>query len=438
MLIFYYLFIFFFFPFVFSDGLRCNQLLSRDAFFTLEILRSSVDRSYNFTKDDDNYRLYYSFCYTTTHTCRNLTAYAILYKLNAEGVEDETSCIRMTSDSLISGYKYSLIDSEEVSSGVKLSMIDGDPYKDSADKKYETKFEIGCYKDPLNADLLIKDIDISDNELTIHAISPSGCPVLQISAIYNLIVNNKYLLGSIMIVVGLVECFFGLAILGPSLFSIGFLTGFGFLLLLFGEFIIKPTSASVLVWVLIIICVMCGCLVGYLATSLPKIGFFALGIWLGVVSALIINNLFLYKIETNPPDLLLYVLMLVLGASGAFLSKWKWKFVCIISTSFLGAYLVVRALSIFIGYYPDELTIAKKIRYKETEDVGWEFYVYFVFIMLLTFSGVYVQWINKRKGGRYNGDFGLGKEVEEVAPIDKSDLEMSLMKENSLKESKIK
>ena len=423
-LILVFLISFFLIPLIKSDGLRCNQILGGDAFFTLETLSSPIDYTHNFTVDSQAYILYYNFCFHTQLQCGNSSAYTILVPLDPTTNEPNfNKCIKASSDSLLSNYEYKLIDTEDVSQGVQLSLIDGD-YFEEIDKlkRYETMFELLC--DDTAKGFMLVNVTLIDNELLITGKSKNGCPILQISAIYNFIVNNKYILSCVMFAIGIIECFFGLAMLGPSLFTIGFITGFGFLLLLFGEFIIKPNTNTYLIWTLIFICIVVGVCLGYLATSLPKIGFFALGIWLGVVLAFVINNLFLYKIETNPPDLLLYVMMLVLGAAGAFLSKWKWKFVCIISTSFLGAYLVIRALSIFIGYYPDELTIAKKIRYKEMDDVGWEFYLYFSFILILTGFGIYFQYQNKKKGGRYNGDFGLVKEEEvitvEIPLLDKT------------------
>ncbi len=413
-----------------SDGLRCSQILGGDAFFTLETLSSPIDYTYNFTSDSESYILYYNFCFHTQLLCGNLSAYAIMVPLDSETNEPNfNKCIRASSDSLLSNYEYKLIDENEVSKGVELLMKEGDYFEEiNKLKRYETIFNIYC--DDSVKGFIVDEVKLSENDLMISGKSKNGCPMLQISAIYNFIVNNKYILSCVMIVLGAIECFFGLAMLGPSLFSIGFITGFGFLLILFGEFIIKPNTNSYLIWTLIFICVVIGICLGYLATSLPKIGFFALGTWLGVVVAFVVNNLFLYKIETNPPDLLLYLLMLVLGATGAFLSKWKWKFVCILSTSFLGAYLIIRAMSIFIGYYPDELTIAKKIRYKEMDGVGWEFYLYFSFIVILAGFGVYFQYKNKKKGGRFNGDFGLVKDDEGVIPV----MEMPLLEKIKTKD----
>lgn len=416
------------------DGLRCSQILGGDAFFTLETLSSKTDYTFNFTQDDKKYTLFYNFCYQTHTLCQNVSAYTILVPWDSDTNEpDFTKCIKASSNSLISYYQYQLIDTEDVSKGVQLLMTEGDLYEtDDKLKKYETMFELFC--DDAASGFALKNVTLNENELLVSGLSKNGCPMLQISAIYNFIVNNKYILALVMLLIGSIECFFGLAMLGPSLFTIGFVTGFGFLLLLFGEFIIKPNTSSYLIWTLIFICIVVGTCLGYLATSLPKIGFFALGIWLGVVIAFLINNLFLYNIETNPPDLLLYLLMLVLGASGAFLSKWKWKFVCIVSTSLLGAYMVIRAFSIFIGYYPDELTIAKKIRYKEMDGVGWEFYIYFSFIVVLAGFGIYVQFVNKKKGGRYNGDFGLVKDEDLTLTAGVNNVEMPLL-ENGKKGS---
>jgi hypothetical protein len=42
-------------------------------------------------------------------------------------------------------------------------------------------------------------------------------------------------------------------------------------------------------------------------------GFFSLGVWLGVILAFLLNNAFLYRFPTNPPELMLYLAMGVLG-----------------------------------------------------------------------------------------------------------------------------
>jgi hypothetical protein len=41
---------------------------------------------------------------------------------------------------------------------------------------------------------------------------------------------------------------------------------------------------------------MCGSVMGYLTMSLPRIGFFELGIWMGICVSFLLNNSVLYKV----------------------------------------------------------------------------------------------------------------------------------------------
>jgi len=399
-----------------SAGFRCNQLLNSDALFSLEALSSTNDYVYR----SQNYTFYFNFCVLASTKCKNESAYAIAFPLDASENEIPESCFRLTSDSILTYYSYSLLNSDDAAQGVKLSYTNGD-FQNTTQQNlsYSVNFEINCVKDIPNK-FNVTDIEINNTVFTFKGESAAGCPVLEISAIYNFIVDSQYILALIMLVIGAIECFFGLFLLGPSLFVIGFLTGFGLLLIFFAEFIIGPDSGSGLIWFCIILCLGVGGGLGYLATSLPKIGFFGLGIWLGVVLAFVLNNLVLYLTESN---VLLYLLMVTFGAIGAVLSRWKWKIVCVLATSVIGGYMTIRGLSIFIGGYPDELTIAKKIEYKELDGVGWAFYVYFVFMLGLSIAGMVYQFRNMKKGGRYNGEFGMETDED----LDKNFVELSLL-----------
>lgn len=411
------LFLLYLFQCVSSEGLRCNQVLNTDALFSLEGLSSSTDYKYK----AKNYTIYYNFCIFAKKTCKNSSAYAIAFFLDSEGNELEEDCMLLSSDSMFSYYSFSLLDVEDAAEGVQIAYTNGGKYGENSN--YESVFRLNCEKEiGDNQKINITSLQIDENKFTFEADSPYGCPVLQISAIYNFLVKSQYILGILMLVIGTVECFFGLYLLGPSLFGIGFITGFGILLIFFAEFVLKPDSGSGLLWFILIVCLASGGGLGYLATSLPKIGFFGLGIWLGIVLAFILNNLVLYLSESN---VLLYLLMVIFGALGALLTRWKWKIVCVISTSVLGSYLAVRGLSIFFGYYPDELTVAKKIQYKELDSVGWPFYVYFFAMVGMSIAGMVIQFKNMKKGGKFNGEFGMEQEDEE---IDKKFYEMSLLK----------
>jgi len=101
----------------------------------------------------------------------------------------------------------------------------------------------------------------------------------------------------IVIALGIVECFFGLKVLQPTLFIIGYLLGFCLLYALCAE--IVDTDNIFIVWLILLISILFGALTGYIAWSLPKIGFFCLGFFFGMVIALLLNNLVLYKVGSN-------------------------------------------------------------------------------------------------------------------------------------------
>ena len=81
-----------------------------------------------------------------------------------------------------------------------------------------------------------------------------------------------------LICIGAVECFYGLKILPATLFIIGYLVGFGLIASIMAEFIVKPGASILLVWASLIIAMLSGIFLGYITTSIRKVGFFVLGL----------------------------------------------------------------------------------------------------------------------------------------------------------------
>jgi hypothetical protein len=52
---------------------------------------------------------------------------------------------------------------------------------------------------------------------------------------------------------------------------------------------------------------MFGIVIGYFTVKVRKLGTFVIGGWLGYIISLVIYSAFVYKIETNPAELGLYV-----------------------------------------------------------------------------------------------------------------------------------
>ena len=80
------------------------------------------------------------------------------------------------------------------------------------------------------------------------------------------------------------------------------------------------------------------------------------------------------------------------------------KEIVIIGTSFIGAYIFIRGISLFAGHFPDEFTIADLVNNGEYEQVKdlltWHVYVYLTFIVIITILSAIFQFkFNKEKDG---------------------------------------
>lgn len=391
-----------------SQTYLCDKILDSNAYFSLDKLVSPTDFTYEYTENYVHYRLYYNFCGLTKKQCEGVAAYALLFKLDTLGNEQNDTCIHLSSSNTLSNFAYSLNNPDDASNGIQLTLLNGDLYSFSMTqtKYYQAIFKIFCTKNSLPVPFLIDEVTNDQNQFLIIGRSGAGCPIVENNPVYQFIIDNQIPIGIVMIIVGFIECFFGLAIIKETIFFVGFLACFGFLMMIFGEFFLTTASGAFSSWLLILIAVLVGGAVGYISTSLPKIGFMVMGFWIGFVLGFIVNNLFLYKVEIDPPGLLLYVIMGIFGCIFGMVSACIWRHICIVGTSFLGAYLVIRCLSFYIGSYPNELSVPKQIKFGQISYVDWPFYIYFIFLMVLTTSGMMLQFRNKRKiGGRFAGKY---------------------------------
>lgn len=78
------------------------------------------------------------------------------------------------------------------------------------------------------------------------------------------------------------------------------------------------------------------------------------------------------------------------------------KFLTIFCTSFIGAYLFVRGISLFAGKFPNEFSVADLIKNGEFDQLGkvfgWQVYVYLASIILMALICIVIQYkINGEK-----------------------------------------
>lgn len=145
--------------------------------------------------------------------------------------------------------------------------------------------------------------------------------------------------------IGVFECLFGRRLLKPTLFILGYakyklvnfsyFTGFLFFLILLTEFVVSTSANAIFVWIMLLLAVFLGAIVGYFLMSLPKLGVIFVGVWLGILVTVLLEDSVLYKLGSFG-NVLFYILLAILCIIFAVLSNLIFNDIIIICTSLLG------------------------------------------------------------------------------------------------------
>jgi putative flippase GtrA len=115
-----------------------------------------------------------------------------------------------------------------------------------------------------------------------------------------------------------------------------------FILLFLSEFVIKPDTSPVIIWLILAIAVLFGVLMGFLAMVLPKAGATCAAIWLGIIVSFLLQDAFLYKFANN--NIVLYVVMGCLCLLFAILAWFYFDLMLILSTSLFGVITMIQII----------------------------------------------------------------------------------------------
>jgi hypothetical protein len=159
-------------------------------------------------------------------------------------------------------------------------------------------------------------------------------------------------------VIGFGLCFFGNFLKLFTLFTMGLTTGFGALVVVMAQFVIASNTGLSAVRVLLVASAVFGLLLGYLTTSAIRVGTFLMGMWVGIIVSLLLNNTFFYRTSKE------WVLWTAMGCIGLFfgiVGVWLKSRITIISSALVGAYLMIRPLGWYIGHWPNEFLMVTQI-----------------------------------------------------------------------------
>jgi hypothetical protein len=185
--------------------------------------------------------------------------------------------------------------------------------------------------------------------------------------------------------------FLGLFLIRITVFVYGFVTAAGFSLIFFTfGYPLEDQTNSVLNWMIILSAIL-GLFYGFFVITLPRFGYFNIGIWFGIIISLLLQNSVLVYTKTLIPFYVcLGVISFICGIAGIM----GFKYFIIVSTSLISGFLLVRPLGFYLPYYPNEFNF-----YKQSEAMPWQYYLYLIAIIILSIISIIFQaWLFKKRG----------------------------------------
>lgn len=183
--------------------------------------------------------------------------------------------------------------------------------------------------------------------------------------------SNKVWLGIILIIFGLLLSFLGAKFFWFSLIALLCVIFTTIIFILY--FILQAIIGFQGTYWSVIVVVVCGCIlgisIGICLKTMVSIFFIGIGGFMGYVVAMFLYNTVLNHIHSNP-TVVFWVTVGVLVLLGMIIGYKFLKVLFIFTTSFFGSYLVIRALSFWIGGFPSESLVIDLINSQEWDTLG--------------------------------------------------------------------
>ena len=194
----------------------------------------------------------------------------------------------------------------------------------------------------------------------------------------------------VLIIIGLFFLVLGSCFTKISVFLISAITIVFIILLILYSFILSFSTPEWVGWIILPVSVIIGVIAGFFLASFLKLGTFVIGAWFGATLAMILFEMFVYKISSK--EFVLWIMISLLGLIIGILALKFLKTILIIGTSFIGAFMVVRGVSFYIGGYPNEFELYNEIQVGNIDNVPYTFYIYAAFIVILAVIGAIVKY----------------------------------------------
>ena len=374
--------------------IKCFYISNKYNVFDLTNMKyPSIKKGEYTEKVNNDYTLYFNFCGNTNKTCNNTKGQVI--------ADNKEECI-LEAGVMDNGNQWEDLSNINASlSGVKITLNSGGICNQNETLKRTMKFIIQCDKNkdpyknesrPYNITSKNYNPDNCENEIVFE--SYYACPSINLASIWAKIEEMKYVSSIVLIIIGIILLLFGKKFEQFTITILVFIISTTFLFVII--FAIMPSGGDrdIIFWVTVVVSIVLSGVISYFFWENTKL-------LLGIVSALIggyllgtfIYSLLLLKIKEN---LLINIVVIIVCMIIVFvITYYTLDYILIIITSIIGAYAIMRAITFWIGGYPNESQLIELISKEEKDElrklITFKFYIYIVVWILLTIGGIVFQ-----------------------------------------------
>lgn len=150
-------------------------------------------------------------------------------------------------------------------------------------------------------------------------------------------------------------------------------------------------SGEVAEWVVFGVCCVVGIFIGLLLAYLTRFGTAVLAAWGGVSIALMLYTSFVYKLD-NDQRVVFWIFVILMGVVAGLLGYALYNHAIIFGTSVVGAYLLIRGISLYAGGFPDEMLVIEQIKTGQTVTFNNAFYGYLAGFIVVSLGCIVFQY----------------------------------------------
>jgi len=241
-----------------------------------------------------NKKIYFSFCNDSNIDCSNISKDADQRGAAILRDEDTKECVLLTTpnwnEAEVTYVNNKLDRSRDY---LRLSWEGQEPCPDDGTRNLGFSMDVICTDATDPGDLrYYYSGGYSDGTCQIRTVFESklGCAIVSYREVFEFLSKNYYIFGTILIVLGILLLLFGFRLLLVSLFLGGVVTTVLVAAIIAFQFIITKNTEQYVLWIILGIALVLGCIVGYALVKFKKGGIFILAAIAGLCIALILNS----------------------------------------------------------------------------------------------------------------------------------------------------